>query len=85
MPGIVYLLCAATSLTSGFLLWRAARGEGARLLFWSSLCFFGMALNNVLLYVDFHVFPDVNMYLAPQIAQLASLIVLCYGLIWEAT
>lgn len=83
--GAVYLLCAATSLTSAWLLWRAARKGGVRLLYWSSLCFLGMAINNLLLYADLIVGPSWDLSMAPNIANLVSLILLCYGLIWDAT
>lgn len=84
MPGVVYLLSAATALACGFLLWRAWRSNGVRLLFWSALCFLGLALDNILLYIDLVVVPDVLMYNAPSIAGLVSISLLLYGLIWDA-
>ena len=45
MAAIVYILCALTSLTCAVLLLRAYRQNGVRLLFWSGLCFIGLALN----------------------------------------
>ena len=83
--GAVYLLCAATSVTSAWLLWRAARKGGVRLLFWSSLCFFGMAVNNLLLYVDLIVGPQWDLSVPPNAANLVALLLLCYGLIWDAS
>ena len=49
MASVVYALCALTSLACAVLLLRAYRRSWARLLFWSGLCFVGLALNNVLL------------------------------------
>lgn len=84
MPGLVYILCAITSLASAFLLWRAARGSASRLLMWSWLCFVGMAINNILLYVD--AAPNNFQVQTPaNIAALASVLVLLVGLIWDAT
>ena len=66
MPGLVYLLCTATSLASGLLLLRGAVTRGGGLLFWSSLCFFGMALNNVLMYIDAVVVPGIDLSFWPS-------------------
>lgn len=85
MPGLVYLLCAATSLASGFLLLRGAVTRGGGLLFWSSLCFFGMALNNVLMYVDAVVVPGTDLSFWPNAVSLASVTMLSIALIWYST
>jgi hypothetical protein len=84
MPGVVYILCFITSLASAVLLLRAFWRSGSRLLLWSSLCFFGMALNNVLLYVDLLMGPSVDLSTLPGLASLMSAGLLTYGLIWEA-
>jgi hypothetical protein len=85
MPGLVYILCAITSLGSAVLLLRGALSRGGGLLFWSSLCFFAMALNNVLLYMNFIVFPDVDLLLASRLATVLGIVLLNIGLIWHAT
>lgn len=86
MPGLVYILCAITSLVSGVLLLRSAisRGSGG-LLYWSALCFFAMALNNTLLYVNFIVLPNVDLLTAARIATVVGIVLLNIGLIWHAT
>jgi len=81
---IVYLLCLATSLACAVLLLRAYRQSRARLLFWSGLCFVGLALNNALLYVDLVVFPQVDLFAVRSLPTLAGLLLLIYGLIWDA-
>ncbi len=83
MPGVVYLLSAATAVACGVLLWRAWRQNNVRLLFWSALCFFGLTIDNVLLYIDLIIFPDVEMYNASSIAGLISIMLLLFGLIWD--
>ena len=85
MPGVVYILCFITSLASAVLLLRAYWSSGSRLLLWSSLCFFGMALNNALLYVDLLVGKEVDLSTLPGLASLISSMLLAYGLIWEAS
>jgi hypothetical protein len=85
MSGIVYILCTITSLASAILLARAARGPGGRLLFWSAIAFVGMAINNVFLYADMLAGPEVDWSLYPNLVALASVAVLLYALIWDAT
>jgi len=84
MAAIVYLLCAATSLACALLLLRAYRQSRARLLFWSGLCFVGLALNNALLFVDTTVFPQTNLFLLRSSPALIGILLLIYGLIWDS-
>ena len=83
MAGIVYLLCAATSLACALLLLRAYKHSRVRLLFWSGLCFVGLALNNALLFVDLEVFPQTDLFLLRSLPALVGLLLLIYGLIWD--
>lgn len=78
---VVYVLCAATSGFCAYLLWRGYRQSGARLLFWSALCFIGFALNNLLLIVDQRVVPDLLTW--RLVPALVGVLLLLYGLIWE--
>ncbi len=80
---VVYILCAATSSLCAALLFRGYRSSGARLLFWSALCFIGLALNNVLLIVDVHVVPEVDLSTWRMVPAVAGAALLLYGLIWE--
>ena len=83
MAEAVYVLCAATSLACAVLLWRGYRRSKARLLMWSSLCFFALAANNVLLFVDLVLLPNTDLSLARTISALIGLSLLLYGLIWD--
>ncbi|MDP9190601.1 MAG: DUF5985 family protein [Acidobacteriota bacterium] len=80
---IVYVLCAATSALCAVLLLRGYAKSRARLLFWSGLCFAGLALNNVLLVVDVRVIPAVDLTLWRTIPALIGISLLVYGLVWE--
>jgi hypothetical protein len=84
MAELVYALCAATSLLCALLLFRGYRASRSRLLFWASLCFAGLALNNILLFVDLILLPQVDLFVWRSIAALAGMSVLLYGLIWES-
>jgi hypothetical protein len=81
---VVYLLSAATSLLCAILLLRGYARSRVRLLFWSGLCFVGLMLDNVMLYVDFVVVPDVDLVIWRKLPGLFALMLLLYGLIWES-
>jgi len=80
----VYLLCAATSLVCSVLLLDGHRKSRLPLLFWSGLCFAGLAVNNLLLFVDLTLVPGVDLSVWRSAIALASLAVLIYGLVWES-
>jgi hypothetical protein len=80
---LVYVLCAATSAVCAALLVRGYRQSGARLLFWSALCFIGLALNNLVLIVDIRVMPQIDLATVRLLPALGGVILLLYGLIWE--
>jgi hypothetical protein len=84
MPETIYLLCSATSVLAAILLFRTWRQRGAQLLLWSCLCFAGLALNNVILFVDLVVVPQVDLIVLRTGTALASVLLLLFGLVWEA-
>lgn len=81
MAETVYILCALTSLGCAALLFRGYWQSRTRLLFWSSVCFVGLAANNALLLVDLVVLPDVDLSLFRSAVALVSLMVFVWGLI----
>ena len=84
MAAIIYSLCALTSIWCLVLLWRSWRASGARLLFWSSLCFAALSVNNVLLVLDRIVWPvQVDLSMPRLLAGLVAVSLLLFGLIWE--
>lgn len=84
MVALIYSLCALTSITCLVLLWRSWRASGARLLFWSALCFACLSVNNVLLVVDRLILPvEVSLGLWRLLAALAAVLLLLFGLVWE--
>lgn len=83
MAETVYILCALTSVLCATLLIRSWLRSRARLLLWSSLCFVGLAINNVLLFVDRIVVPDVDLALVRSSIALFAVSLLVTALIWE--
>jgi hypothetical protein len=84
MAETVYVLCAVTSIVCATMLWRGFLASRTRLLFWSSLCFVILAVNNTLLFVDLVVVPDVDLSILRKGTALCALAVLLYGLVWES-
>jgi hypothetical protein len=68
----------------GVLLLRGYRGSRARLLLWSGLCFVGLTMNNILLFVDLIVVPQVDLSVPRRLVAVIALGMLVYGLVWEA-
>ncbi len=84
MSFAIYALCAITSVACAVLLYRGFRQSGARLLLWSSLCFVGFFLNNVMLIVDTRVLPDQDLSILRSLPSLAGISFLLYGLIADS-
>ena len=83
MAPLVYLLCAATSLLCTILLGRAYTTSKLPLLRWSALCFAGLTLSNILLFVDLILLPHMDSLPARRLVTLASLGCLIFGLTSE--
>lgn len=83
MAETVYLLCAATSIICATLLLKGYRESRTRLLFWASFCFLGLAINNVILFIDLILLPDIDLFWWRTAPALAGMFILLYGLIWE--
>jgi hypothetical protein len=84
MVGLIYLLCALTALLCAWLLLKAYRGSGYKLLLWGGLCFAGLTLNNILLIVDKFVVPFADLSTWRLLLALVSVSVFLYGLIWDS-
>ena len=84
MAEAIYVLCALTSFACAVLLARGFARSGVRILLWSSVCFVGLALNNLLLLVDVLVLPGVDLAAARGTAALLGLAPLVFGLVWES-
>ena len=84
MPTVIYFLCTLTSLACTWLLFDGYRRSRHRLLFWSTLCFAGLTLNNLLVVLDRVVFPvEVDLLYFRLGSTLVALLLLLFGLIWQ--
>ena len=85
MGEIVYSLCALTSLVCAILLTRSWMRTRERLLMWSSICFVGLFVNNVVLFIDLVVYPtQVDLSLARAATALVAILALVVGLVWSS-
>lgn len=84
MASVVYALCALTSGLCAFLLLRAYRSSGARLLLWSTLSFLGLTCNNLLLFIDLVVVSATDLSFYRNLTSAVSVMILMLGLIWDS-
>jgi hypothetical protein len=84
IPAFVYILCALTSSVCAVLLLKSYRRTALRLLFWSGACFICLAIGNVFLFIDLVVLPHFDLLFWRNGAVLIGLLLLIYGLIWDA-
>jgi hypothetical protein len=81
---VLYLLAVLTCLACTLLLFRGYARSGLRLLLWSALCFVFLSVNNLLLFFDFIVLPDLDLRPYRLVAALVGLAFLLYGFIFES-
>jgi hypothetical protein len=82
---ILYLMAVLTCLACTVMLARGYLRARERLLLWSTLCFVGLSISNVLLFFDVIVYPtQVDLRLWRVGATFVGLIFLLYGFIWES-
>lgn len=82
VEAMIYLLCIFTSLVCTWLLSTAFLRHRQSLLLWSALCFSLLAVNNLLLFTDLILLPDVDLSLERSLTALAAGILLLFGFIW---
>jgi len=83
MAQAVYILGAVTTLCCAVLLLRAYFRTGTKLLLWSGLCFAGLTISNLLVFVDLILLPSVDLYLLRLSIAAVAMLMLLYGLVWE--
>lgn len=84
LPVLIYILCLLAAALCTWLLFRGYWRSGARLLFWSGLCFAFLSLNSLAVILDILVWADTDLQLLRHAASLAAVGTLLIGLIWEA-
>lgn len=85
IPQLIYILCFLTCFGCAYLLMRAFRRNGSRLLFWSALHFLILGFANIVLFLDMAVIREVELLPLRTGLTLVAVLVLLYGLIFEAS
>ena len=83
MGPTVYALGALIRLLCAVLLLVAHARVKHPLLLFSGLCFAGLAVSNILVFVDLVVVPEIDLYPWRLGTAIAGMGLLLYGLIWE--
>ena len=81
---LLFLLAALTSFGCMVLLFRGYTRTRSRLLLWSALCFIFLTANNVLLFVDNVMLPEIDLRPYRLLSALIGICCLLYAFIWEA-
>ena len=84
-PAAVYILCFLTSAACAGLLGRSYSRSREPLLFWSSISFTFLALNNLMLVLDLVIWPapEVDLRLPRLLLALAASCSLLFGFIYR--
>lgn len=83
MAAAVYILGVVVTLACGVLLTRAYSRVRKRLLLWSAVCFYFLAVSNLLVFFDLVIFTRIDLYRWRLLTAAAAMLILLYGLIWE--
>ena len=83
MATTVYVLCALAAAACAWLLGRSYLRSRVRLLLWSSICFVGLTLNNVALFIDKVVATGIDLSTWRLVPAALGVAALVCGLIWE--
>ena len=81
---MLYAVATLTCIACTLLLVREYLRTRFRLLLWSALCFVGLSINNLLVYVDLVIYPGSDLRLLRAASALVGMAFLLYGFIWEA-
>ena len=84
MATLIYILRALTTLLCAVLLLAQYARAKQSLLLWSGLCFSGLALSNLLVFLDLVIFPKtIDLFTWRLAAAAVGMCFLLYGLIWK--
>ena len=83
-PAFVYLFCFLACAVCSGLLVRSWLKTRTSLLLWTAASFVMLAVNNLLLFADTTLLPDIDLTIFRQVTAMAAISILVFGLIWEA-
>ena len=83
MAEIVYTLGIFSSLLCAVLLLRQYSSSRHKLVLWSGLCFVGLTVNNIIVFVDLVAVQEIDLFVLRLSVAAVSLSLLVIGLVWE--
>jgi hypothetical protein len=83
ISSLVYLMCAMTSILCTTLLYLSYRKTKAKLLLWSVICFLCLAINNILLFADLVIVPNIDLAVIRTVPAVIGFAALIWGFIWD--
>ena len=83
MASLAYILAALICLVCAVLLLRGFFAGRHRLLLWSGLCLLGLAISNLITFIDLVMLPRTDLYPVRLVCALTGMLLLLYGLVWE--
>jgi hypothetical protein len=81
---LLYAVAALSSCACMILLFRGFIQRRVRLLMWSGVCFAGLTIANVALFLDLVIFTSDDLRLWRLVPALIGMMFLLYGFIWDA-
>lgn len=81
---VVSSLAVLMSVACTLMFLRTYARTALRLFWWTALCFVCLSVNNVLLFINFVLLPELDLRLYRFASSAAGLVFLLYGLIVEA-
>ena len=83
MAEFAYGLCAVVSVLCALLLHRGWSQSRHRLLLWAAVCFWLLAVNNLLLFIDLVIVEGTDLSQARRATAAAAPMAFLLGLIWD--
>ena len=80
---IIYIACAGTCAGCAWLLFRGYVRGGPRLLLWSGLCFVALTVDNMILYVDLVLVPEIDLFYWRTVTAAVGTLIQLLGLVEE--
>jgi hypothetical protein len=80
---ILFGAAVLTSFSCSVLLFRGFKRKRIRMLMWSGLCFAGLTVNNIALFLDLVIFPEVDLRLLRFGSALVGMLFLLYGFVGD--
>lgn len=80
MRSAAYILCTLVCLVCAVMLLRGYFRARHRLLLWSGICFAGLAVSNLFVFLDLVIYLNVDLFLWREVTAAVSVLILLFGM-----